>query len=94
MDKKELKQKLFKQVFGAMVDVEFCALSEEEVVRTVAVAVRQFSDAYSVKHAIAKKEFSELGNHTVNRQLAWATYGMKDKLTNFKNNIISGATAQ
>ena len=93
MQKEELKKKLFKQVFGAMIDVEFCALSEEEVVRTVAVAVRQFSDAYSVKRAIAKQEFSELGNHT-EHQISWATYGMKDRLANFKNNIISGATAQ
>jgi len=95
MDKKtELKKQLFKELFGAMIDIKYCELSEDDVLRIACVAVSQFSSSYSLKHAIAKDSFTNLGDRTKYRDLSWATYGMKDKLSNFKNNIInSGATA-
>lgn len=94
MEKQELKKQLFKEIFGAMIDVKYCELTEDEVLRITCGAIRQFSDAYSVNHAIAKMSFKDLGDETKCRQLSWMTYGMKTKLSDFKKNIInSGATA-
>ena len=92
MKKAELKKELFKQVFGAMVDIKYCELSEDEILRITCGAIRQFTDAYSLKHAIAKQNFSDLGDQTKYRNLSWANFGFKAKAEDFKNNIInSGA---
>lgn len=93
MEKAELKKQLFKDLFGTMVDVKYCELSEDEVLKIACVAISQFSSAYSLKHAIAKENFSNLGDRTKYRDLSWANFGFKTKAEDFKNNILSGATA-
>ena len=93
MEKADLKKQLFKQIFSAMVDVKYCELSEDEILRITCGAIRQFTDAYSLKHAIAKKDFSDLGDFTKNRVLPYSVFEIKNKLEDFKNNILSGATA-
>lgn len=49
MPKQELKKRLFKQILGAMIDVEFCPLSEEEVLATANGAIEKFKEIYLIK---------------------------------------------
>lgn len=91
MEKNELKKELFKQIFGAMVDVKFSTLTEDEVITIAMVAVRQFSGAFSSRSELLRQALV-ITDRDKYRNLSWATYGMEPKLVDFKKTILSGAT--
>lgn len=44
-----MKEELFKEVFGAMIDTKYTGLSEKEVAKVVLCAFIQFCERFGVK---------------------------------------------